>query len=271
MLTPPRRRRSLSAWVGGLLLTLLVAVAAASSALAPQDPFAITAAALRPPSAENIFGTDDLGRDVYAAVVHGAANSLRVGLAGALSAALLGVLIGGAAGMRGGLVDDGLMRATEFVQAMPRFFLAITIVSLFGGSLRLIVLVIALTAWPDTARVFRVQVQSMMGREFVLASRAAGCGNAAILWRHILPLTLSVVAAHASYQAGGAILTEAALSFLGLGDPRVMSWGTLLGSAQYLVREGWWVSLFPGLAITVTVLGSNLLADSLLTPSAADD
>src|SRR5688500_13491644 len=196
MLTVPRGRRSLSAWAGGLMLAVLVLVAVASTALAPHDPFAITGAALTPPSAQNLFGTDDLGRDVYAAVVHGAANSLRVGVVGALSAALLGVLIGGAAGMGGGAIDDGLMRATEFVQAMPRFFLVITIVSLFGGSLPLIVLVIALTAWPETARVFRAQVQSLLAREFVLASRAAGCGNAAILWRHILPLTLSVVAAH---------------------------------------------------------------------------
>jgi peptide/nickel transport system permease protein len=246
------------------LLSLAV-VAISAPALARRDPFTIAGGALVPPSWGNIFGTDDLGRDVYSGVIHGAANSLKVGMVGALSAGLLGVLVGGTAGMRGGWTDEALMRATEFVQALPRFFLAITIVSLFGGSLWLIVLIIALTSWPDTARVFRAQVLATLGREFVLASRAAGSSAPAILRRHILPLTLSVVAAHASYQAGNAILTEAALSFLGLGDPRVMSWGTLLGSAQYLVREGWWVSLFPGLAITLTVLGSNLLADSLLS------
>ena len=266
MLTVPRGRRSWSGWAGSVLLLFLIVVAAASAALAPNDPFAIAGAALVPPSPGNIFGTDDLGRDVYSAVVHGAANSLKVGIVGALSAGLLGILVGGTAAMRGGWTDEALMRATEFVQALPRFFLIITIVSLFGGSLALIVAVIALTSWPDTARVFRAQVQATMGRDFVLASRAAGCSAPAILRRHILPLTVSVVAAHASYQAGNAILTEAALSFLGLGDPRVMSWGTLLGSAQYLVREGWWVSLFPGIAITLTVLGSNLLADALLTP-----
>lgn len=249
------------------MLLSLTFIAASAAALAPRDPFAIAGAALRPPSAGNIFGTDDLGRDVYSAVIHGAANSLKVGLVGALSAGLFGILVGGIAAMRGGWTDEALMRGTEFVQALPRFFLVITIVSLFGGHLWLIVLVIALTAWPETARVFRAQVQTLLGREFVLASRAAGCSGPAILGRHILPLTISVVAAHASYQAGNAILTEAALSFLGLGDPRVMSWGTLLGSAQYLVREGWWVSVFPGAAITLTVLGSNLLADSLLAPS----
>ena len=159
------------------------------------------------------------------------------------------------------------MRATEFVQAMPRFFLVVTIVSLFGGHLWLIMLVIALTAWPETARVFRAQVQTRSGQgvrpgvprvriERAVDPRAARAA-----------LTMSVVAAHASYQAGSAILTEAAMSFLGLGDPRVMSWGTLLGSAQHMVREGWWVSLFPGVAITLTVLGCNLLADSLVSGS----
>ncbi len=262
-----KRVRSMSGWAGGTLLAVLALVALAAPLLAPADPFSIAGGALMPPSAGNPFGTDDLGRDVFSGVVHGALNSLQVGLAGALSAALIGIGIGGIAGMRGGIADEVLMRATEFVQAMPRFFLVITIVSLFGGHLWLIVLVIALTAWPETARVFRAQVQSTLGREFVLASRASGCSEPSILWRHVLPLTISVVAAHASYQAGNAILTEAALSFLGLGDPRVMSWGTLLGSAQYMVREGWWVSLFPGVAITWTVLGCNLLADGLVVRS----
>lgn len=263
-----RNSRSSSAWSGAVILGGLVLAALAAPLVAPGDPFSIAGEALRPPSTPHAFGTDDLGRDVFAGVVHGALNSLKVGLAGALSAALFGIGIGGAAAMRGGLVDDLLMRATEFVQAMPRFFLVVMMVTLFGGHLWLIVLVIALTAWPDTARVFRAQVQATLGRDFVAAARAAGCGQRWILWRHVLPLTIAVVGAHASYQAGGAILSEAALSFLGLGDPAVMSWGTLLGSAQYMVREGWWVSLFPGLAITLTVLGCNLLADGLVARSA---
>jgi peptide/nickel transport system permease protein len=265
------RQRSLSGWAGVTLLGALVMTALAAPFLAPDDPFSIAGGALRPPSAANPFGTDDLGRDVFGGVVHGGLNSLKVGLAGALSAALLGICIGGTAGMRGGILDDLLMRATEFVQAMPRFFLVVTIVSLFGGHLWMITLVIALTAWPETARVFRAQVQATLGREFVVAARATGSSSRSILVRHVLPMTISVVAAHASHQAGSAILTEAAMSFLGLGDPRVMSWGTLLGSAQYMVREGWWVSLFPGIAITLTVLGCNLLADSLVARSADHD
>jgi len=265
-----RTSGSTSVRAGGIVVGALVLVALAAPLVAPADPFRIAGDALTPPSTPHLFGTDDLGRDVLAGVLHGALNSLKVGLAGALSAALFGIGIGGLAAMCGGLVDDLLMRMTEFVQAMPRFFLVVTIVSLFGGHLWLIVLVIALTAWPETARVFRAQVQSILGRDFVVAARAAGCSERRILWRHVLPLTIAVVGAHASYQAGNAILSEAALSFLGLGDPTVMSWGTLLGSAQFMVREGWWVSLFPGLATTLTVLGCNLLADGLVTESPED-
>lgn len=259
----PRPRARVDRWIGAGILALLATLAAAQPQLAPLDPFAVTGAAFAPPSARHPFGTDDLGRDVFAGVVHGAAVSLQVGAVGAMGALLIGMLVGGVAGVRGGWVDHALMRATEFVQAMPRFFLAITVVSLFGTDLWLIMLVIGLTAWPATARVFRSLVLGTLEREFVLASRAAGGGDAWILRWHIVPLTLSVALAHASYQAGGAILAEAGLSFLGLGDPTVMSWGTQLGFAHQMVREAWWMSFFPGAAVALLVLGCNLIADSL--------
>ena len=166
------------------------------------------------------------------------------------------------AGIGDGPVDLALMRLTEFAQALPRFFLVITLVSLFGGRLAFIVAAIGLTAWPSTARLFRAQVQSIRSRDFVAASRAAGAREFPILRRHVLPTALPVLAAHVSYQAGGAILAEAGLSFLGLGDPTVMSWGAQLGTAQHFVREAWWMSVFPGLAITLAVLACNLIADA---------
>jgi len=184
-------------------------------------------------------------------------------VAAALSG-LVGLLIGGAAGIRGGAIDHVLMRLTEFVQSMPRFFLVVTIVSLLGSHLWLIVLAIGITAWPATARMFRAQVIAASARDFVVAARAAGGGHFVVVTRHVGPAALSVVAAQLSYQAGGAILAEAGLGFLGLGDPAVMSWGALLGSAQHFVREAWWMSVFPGLALTITVLGFNLLADATL-------
>ncbi|MEO7274915.1 MAG: ABC transporter permease [Vicinamibacterales bacterium] len=264
-----RWRRSPRAVGGSILLGLLAVVALSASWLAPTQPFALTGQALAPPSGQHPFGTDDLGRDVWAGVIHGARISLAVGFAAAFCTTALGLLVGAVAGARPGAIDDTLMRATEFVQAIPRFFLAVLVVSLFGGRLWLIVAVIGLTAWPAAARVFRLQVLGALGQDFVLAARAAGSTEWGILVRHVLPVTIAVVAAQVSYQAGGAILAEAGLSFLGLGDPTVMSWGTLLGAAHQTVREAWWIAVFPGLAITLTVLGCNLLADGFL--AGADD
>lgn len=248
---------------GAFMLGGLMALAISAPWLAPADPFAMSGAALSPPAPSHPFGTDDLGRDVFAGVLQGARTSLLVGLAAAACAIAIGIAVGGAAGMRGGAIDTVLMRATEFVQVLPRFFLVVIIVSLFGGRLWLIVLVIGVTAWPATARVFRALVMSIIARDFVLAARAAGSRDRGILIRHVLPMAAPVLAAQVSYQAGGAILAEAGLSFLGLGDPGVLSWGTQLGAAHHMVREAWWMTLFPGLAITLTVLGCNLIADSM--------
>ena len=253
--------------IGSLLLAFLALVGISATILAPADPFAITGPALMPPGRAHWFGTDDLGRDVFAGVVHGATNSLWIAVVSASLAGLVGVAVGGLAGIRGGLTDHTLMALTAFVQSLPRFFLVVVVVALFGSQSWLIALIIGLTAWPGLARVFRAQVQSTKTQEFVMAARAAGSGDVVVLRRHIVPLTASLIAAQLSYQAGGAILAEAGLSFLGLGDPTVMSWGTLLGSAQHFVREAWWMSVFPGVGVLLTVLACNLIADGLAMPS----
>lgn len=243
------------------MLALLVVVAGSARWIAPHDPFAISSDALRPPGAGHLFGTDDLGRDVFAGVVHGTAVSLTVGFGAAALSALIGLAVGGWAGV-GTRADGALMRVTEFFQALPRFFLVITMVSLFGGRLWLIVGALGLTAWPPTARVFRAQVATLVSRDFVAASYAAGEREIGVLLRHVLPAALPVIAAQIAFQAGGVILAEAGVSFLGLGDAAVMSWGAQLGSAQRFVREAWWMSFFPGLAITFAVLACNLIADA---------
>ena len=248
------------------LIALLVLGGAAAPWLAPADPFAMSADPLVRPGAAHPFGTDDLGRDVYTGVVRGARTSLYVGFVAAAVAGALGLIVGGLAAIRGGAVDQLLMRGTDFVQALPRFLLIVAIVSLFGNRFALIVLVIGLTEWPSTARLFRAHALSALERDFTMAARAAGARDAVILWRHVLPLALPVMAAQISYHAGGAILAEAGLSFLGLGDPTVMSWGALLGAGQRFVRDAWWMSVFPGVAVTAAVLGCNLAAAALTAP-----
>lgn len=246
---------------GLVILAVLTLVAVLAPWLVGVDPSAIAGEALQSPSGQHWFGTDDLGRDLFAGVMHGARTSLVVGLVAAALSVSVALLVGGTAAIRGGAIDQVLMRGTEFVQVLPRFFLIILIVSLFGSVYSIIILVIGLTTWPSTARVFRAQVQSVLARDFVLAARASGGSEVAILIRHVLPQTAPVLAAQASYTIAGAILAEAGLSFLGLGDPSVMSWGALLGGAQHFVREAWWMAVFPGIAITLTVLACNLVAD----------
>ncbi|MEP6782303.1 MAG: ABC transporter permease [Acidobacteriota bacterium] len=258
------RARMAPSMVMGLAVLAVLLLVAVNSGWLAADPFLISGRALTAPDRVHLFGTDDLGRDVYAGVVHGARSSLLVGLLSAVFATLIGLAVGGFAGMRPGALDHTLMRATEFAQAVPRFFLVIVVVSLFGGHLWLIITVIAFTAWPATARVFRAQVLATVERDFVTAARACGSSDVRILTRHVVPLTMGVVAAQASYQVGAAILAEAGLSFLGLGDPAIMSWGTLLGAAHQTISEAWWIAVFPGLALTLTVLGCNLLGDALV-------
>ncbi len=180
-----------------------------------------------------------------------------------LIATVIGLLIGACAGYFGGFVDDALMRFTELFQIVPRFFLVLITVALFGSSIRLIILLLGLTYWPGTARLLRGQVLSLRSREYVVAARAIGVREPVILLRHVLPMAMPPIVIEAALLVGGAILVEAGLSFLGLGDRNIVSWGALLNDAQQFVRRAWWLSAFPGLAITLTGLGFNLLADGL--------
>ena len=250
--------------VAGLALLLAIAgVAVLAPWLAPGDPLTGVGPPLQPPSAEHWLGTDDLGRDILSQLLYGARVSLFVGLAVAAIATLVGVVVGGLAGFFGRWVDDALMRLTEFVLVLPRFFLAIIVTTFFGGSLLNIVLLLGLTFWPSTARLLRAQILSLREREFVVAARAAGATEPAILTRQVLPNAMPPVLVNASLQVGGAILIEAGLSFLGLGDRSQVSWGYMLNSAQPFILIAWWMSIFPGLALLLTVVAVNLVADGL--------
>jgi peptide/nickel transport system permease protein len=188
---------------------------------------------------------------------------LLVGVATAAVAGLLGTGIGAVAGFYGGLVDDALMRLTELVQIVPRFFLALLVAALFGPSLAFLTLLLALTFWPTTARIVRSQILTLRHREWVLAARAIGLDEMRILVRHVVPHALGLIIVTGALQVGAAILVEASLSFLGLGDRSVISWGYMLNNAQPFLRVAWWLSVFPGIALVLTVLGTNLLGDAL--------
>ena len=251
--------------VAGLVVTgLWCTIALAADWLSPGDPFESVAPALAGPSATHPFGTDDLGRDLLAAVVHGTRATLIVVGAVVVISTIIGIAVGAVAGYRGGLLDDALMRVAEIVQSIPRFFLAILVVALVGVGLENLILVLALTSWPWLSRIVRAEVLSLREREFVEAARAVGATDRRILARHVLPALLPSVTVVVTLMAARVILLEASLSFLGLGDPNVISWGYLVNNAQRFVRIAWWMSVFPGLAIVVVVLGLHLLSDALV-------
>ncbi|MFQ5855468.1 MAG: ABC transporter permease, partial [Anaerolineae bacterium] len=258
-----RYARSQAAVLGLALTLLMLSIAFFANIIAPYSPHKAAGPSLQAPSAAYPMGTDDLGRDVFTDVVYGARTSLTVGALVAGIAALIGVLVGGVSGYFGNRVDDGLMRITEVFQVVPRFFLAVIVIALFGAGLRNVIFVLGLTSWTMIARILRAEVLSLRERDFVVAAQATGARHRTIILRHVLPNALPSLVVTVSLLVGHAILVEASLSFLGLGDPNTISWGYMLNNAQPFMRTAWWVALFPGLAITLTVLGLNLTGDGL--------
>jgi peptide/nickel transport system permease protein len=250
------------------LTGMLALVALLAGVLAPGDPFAPAGTPLAPPSLAHPMGTDDLGRDVLGAIVHGTRTSFMVVAVATLLAGALGVGIGLVAGLDGGWIDDALMRLTELVQVVPRFFLAVLVIALVGPGLDRLVLLLGLSSWPWTARVVCAETRSLASREFVQAARALGASTPRVLLRHVLPAALPPTAVVVSSNAGTVLLLEAALAFLGLGDPRHMSLGYLAQNAQPFLRVAWWMAVFPGAAIALAVVGLNLLGDTVADASA---
>lgn len=250
--------------LAGIALTLAVVFGAVfAGLLSPYDPFAAVATPLQPPSPAHPMGTDDLGRDLLSGVLHGMRTSLVVVLVASALASGIGIAVGAFSGYRGGLLDDVLMRTTEVFQSVPRFFLAIVVIALFGAGLDRLVLLLGLTSWPMLARVVRAEVLSLKEREFVEAARSFGASDFRILVRELLPNVLPSVIVVVSLMGASVILLEAALGFLGLGDPDVISLGYLVNNAQRFIRVAWWMSVFPGAAIAIAVLGLNLLGEAI--------
>jgi len=250
--------------VVGLALLLAVLLAAAlAGVIYPGDPFSIVGKPFQPPFSEHLLGTDALGRDLAAGLLHGARTTLLVGVVATVIASVVGITIGGLAGYFGGRLDGLLMRLTELFQTIPFFLFAILLVAVLGASIRSVIFAIAVVSWPPMARLVRGEFMAMRNREFVQACVSLGMGHTRIIVVHILPNTLSSIIVTGSLMVATAILIESGLSFLGLSDANTMSWGFIIGSGRTVLRTAWWICAVPGVAILLTVMAINLVGDGL--------
>ncbi|MBU2966588.1 ABC transporter permease [Amphritea sp. 2_MG-2023] len=253
------------AMVGFGILFMFVVIALFGPYLYDGSPWRMVQRPFLPPfqNSNYILGTDTLGRDVLAGLIYGARISLLVGLVSTTIALLIGIPLGAYAGYYGGWVDELLMRFTEIFQTVPSFALAVVLVAIFEPSVYSITGAIAIVSWPPVARLVRGEFLSLRGQEYVLAAKLNGQSNRNIIMREILPNSLSPIIVLASLMVASAILLESSLSFLGLGDPEIMSWGYMIGAAKTVIRQAWWLSFIPGVAIAITVLSLNLLGEGL--------
>ncbi len=253
-----------SGLVGLFLLSIVCAVAATASWLFPVSPWEMTSIPFTRPGENGLLlGSDTLGRDIAAGIAHGARVSLFIGAVSTLAALTIGVMLGCIAGYAGGWADRLIVRFIEIFQTIPNFVLALLIVAILGPSLANIILAVAIVSWPPLARLTRAQVKSVSTREFVQAARCQGQSAVSVLVRHVLPNAISPIIVTGSLAVASAILIEAALSFMGLGDPNYMSWGYMVGAGRTVIRQAWWVSVFPGAAVLLTVVAIHLVGEAL--------
>ncbi len=252
--------------IGAVLILGVVACAVFAPALAPHEPGLATLRSrlATPFSATHVLGADAIGRDILSRIIFGARVSLTVGVVSVALAMLIGTLIGLVAGYFGGLLDTLLMRLADIQLSFPFILLAITVIAVIGPGMWKVIFVMALTQWVQYARIVRGQTLSLKEREFVQAASGLGASHARVMFQHILLNALTPVTVLATLGIANNILLEAGLTFLGLGvDPTIPSWGGMLADGRNYIERAWWVATFPGLAITVTVLGFNLLGDWL--------
>lgn len=260
-----RFRSNRFALAGAFVVLSLFVFSFLAPLVTPYNPDAIDAYhVLLPPTGAHWFGTDELGRDVFTRVVYGARISLKVGFVAVGIAVLVGTVVGLVSGFYGGWIDTILMRFVDIMLCFPTFFLILAVIAMLEPSIWYIMIIIGLTGWMGVARLVRAEVLSLRERDFVLAARALGASDLRIIFRHIFPNAMTPVLVSATLGVAGAILTESALSFLGIGvQPPTPSWGNILTSGKDYIEFAWWLSLFPGLAILVTVLSYNLLGEGI--------
>jgi len=251
--------------IGAVTVLLLITISLLAPFIAPYDPTAINVRhTLSPPSKTHLLGTDELGRDLLSRIIWGSRVSLKVGFVAAGIAIVIGIVIGAIAGFYGGKVDAILMRFVDIMLAFPTFFLILAVIAILEPNIFTIMAVIGITSWMDVARLVRAEFLSLKERDFVGAARAVGVSDTRLIFRHILPNALSPVFVAATFGVAGAILIESGLSFLGLGvQPPDPSWGNILTAGKDNIEIAWWLSLYPGLAILITVLSYNLVGEGL--------
>lgn len=244
---------------------MLFTIAVLAPFIAPYNPDAINVKhVLEPPSLAHPFGTDDLGRDILSRVIYGSRISLAVGFVAVGIATLIGIILGALSGYYGGWIDTIVMRFVDIMLAIPTFFLILAVIAMLEPSIWNIMIVIGVTSWMGVSRLVRAEFLSLKEREFVLAARALGASDFRIIFKHILPNAMSPVLISAVLGIAGAVLVESALSFLGIGvQPPTASWGNILTIGKDNIEIAWWISVFPGLAIFVTVLAYNLLGEGV--------
>ncbi|WP_044529328.1 ABC transporter permease [Herbaspirillum sp. B65] len=260
-----RFSKNKGAIIGLIVILMIVLIALAAGLIFPSNPWNSVAEPMLDPFADlaHPLGTDMLGRDIAAGLAYGARASLLVGLVSTVVATVIGISIGAVAGYYGGKLDDILMRLTEFFQTIPALAIAVVLVAIFQPSIESIICAIAVVSWPPVARLVRGEFLSLRSREFVQAAVVIGQSSRRIIFTQILPNAMSPIIVTASLMIATAILTESALSFLGLGDRNMMSWGFMIGAARTMLRDAWWMSFMPGLAIVITVLAVNLIGEGL--------
>jgi peptide/nickel transport system permease protein len=249
---------------GFAIFVAIVVIALTAPLIFARGPFTIVGMPLLPPGSPGLLaGSDVLGRDMAVGLAYGARISLLVGVTSTIGAIGIGVLLGAIAGYYGGIVDDLLMRITEFFQIIPTFVLLMVLVAFMQPSLSSAVIGIALISWPQVARVVRGEFLSLREREFVQAARVLGLTDFSIIFTQMLPNALTPIVVISSMMVGNAILTESALSFLGLGDPNLLSWGSMIGGSRSAMWVAWWTTVLPGVCIMMTVLALNFIGDGL--------
>ena len=248
-----------------LSILIIVSIAVFAPFIARYDPTAINInEALTPPSAEHILGTDQLGRDLFSRMVFATRISVLIGFVAVGIAAIIGVILGSIAGYFGGKIDSIIMRFADVMLCFPTLFLILAVVAILGPSIFNIMIIIGFTSWMGMARLIRAEILALKNRDFILASRVLGASNLFIIIKHLLPNGISPVLVSFVFGVAGAILTETSLSFIGLGvQPPQPSWGNILMEGKSAMGVGWWVILFPGLAILITVMSFNLLGEYL--------